>query len=132
MKGYKTRDGYIRYGLSRDIPKKHYRSCRIIAETFIDNPDKLPIVHHINNNREDDRVDNLEWCNNSYNQKRRFKASIGTKSKKVARFSLEDKFIDEYDSPKYAFIALGIQAQNIAKVCRGERKQAGGYKWKYI
>lgn len=133
MKTYLTEDGYNRISLKR-FDKKHHRMCRIIAETFLPNLDNLPMVNHKNEIRNDDRVENLEWCDHSYNMKYHYRNGdrYGTKAKKVYQIELNTgKVINEFPTPRKAFLELGIQAQNIAKVCRGERISAGGYGWKY-
>lgn len=133
MKPYLTHDGYRRIKLSKDLGQKHYRICRIVAETFLENPHNLPIVNHKNENRADDRVSNLEWSNNSRNQKQRFESEIGTKAKAVAQICLDtNEIIDVFISPIYAEEETGISRQNISKVCRGLRRHAGGFKWQYI
>src|SRR5699024_2330856 len=132
MKPYLTHDGYRRIKLSQDLGQKHYRICRVVAETYLKNPKNLPIVNHKNKNRADDRVDNLEWCDNSHNQKQRFKTTIGTKAKEVAKICLDtDEVIEVFVSPIYAEEETGIARQNISKVCRGLRHHAGGFKWRY-
>ena len=57
--------GYVRCTLNR----KTYRKHRIIAEQFIDNPNNLPQVDHINHNRADNRIENLRFCSVSENQR---------------------------------------------------------------
>ncbi|MCY1105825.1 hypothetical protein [Shouchella clausii] len=132
MKPYLTNDGYRRIKLSKDLGQKHYRICRLVAETYLDNPQKLPIVNHKNENRADDRVDNLEWVDNSKNQKQRFSSRVGTKSKEVQQICIDTgSIIKVFVSPIYAEKETGIARQNISKVCRGLRNQAGGFKWKY-
>lgn len=132
LKVYKTHDGYRRICLAADIERGHYRVCRIIAETFIENPENLPIVNHKNEVRDDDRVLNLEWCDNSHNQKQRFKGKIGTRAKEVEMVSLETKeVVASFPSLMHAEKDTGIQSTNIGKVCLGKRNQAGGYSWRY-
>lgn len=127
MKQQLTFDGYYRITLYG----KSYRVNRIVAETFIPNENRFPIVHHINNNRKDNSVINLEWCDNSNNQLQRFKTQKGTKCKKVVQM-INSMVVATFDSPIFAEKETGICRQNIAKVCRGERKTAGGYVWKYV
>lgn len=133
MKQHVMGNGYLRVKLSRDCKRGMYLVHRIIAETFIKNEVNMPIVNHRDNNRANNRVDNLEWCDNSYNQKQRYLSGghVGTKRKKVYQLSLSGKFIAEYDSPIDAEKVTGVARQNISKVCRGLRQSAGGYKWKY-
>ena len=133
LKQWLTHDGYYRVMLGGEFGCKMYRVNRIVAETFIPNPNNYPIVLHKNDIRHDNRVDNLEWGTNSKNQKQRFEHSVGTKARKVAMLDPKTKeVLRVFESPVYAFRELGIQAQNIAKVCRGERRVAGGYAWKYV
>ncbi len=58
LAGMYTEVGYLRVNLEG----KHHRVHRLVAEAFIPNPDKLPEVNHLNGIRDDNRVENLEWC----------------------------------------------------------------------
>lgn len=128
---FKTKNGYVRVKLSRGVKRGMYLVHRLVAETYINNDDMFPIVNHKNNIRHDNRVSNLEWCDNSYNQKQRFLNIRGTKSKPVIQYTLDGCFVKEWSTPKEVYEVLGIQAQNISKVCRGVRKQTGGFVWRY-
>ena len=61
LKTRKTHDGYLRYSLSFQGKAKTMRAHRLVAEYFIDNPFNKPTVNHIDGNKENNRVDNLEW-----------------------------------------------------------------------
>ena len=64
------KDGYLHIGLSMGARglSKDVRIHRMVAEAFIPNPNNYPMVNHKNGIRDDNRVENLEWCDNSYNQ----------------------------------------------------------------
>jgi hypothetical protein len=74
-----TKDGYLQVQLSIKnkawTPKIH----RLVAETFIPNPDGLPEVNHKNEDKTDNSVINLEWCTHRYN------SGYGTRGERIAR-----------------------------------------------
>ena len=59
--------GYKRVSLCKDGVVNRVFVHRLVAEHFVDNPDNLPCVNHINGDRQDNRAENLEWCTHSYN-----------------------------------------------------------------
>lgn len=135
MKQFKTYNGYMRVKLSVDCRRGMYLVHRIVAETYLDNPNNYPIVNHKNNMRSDNNVDNLEWATNSMNQLQRYKDGRhrGTKCKPVLQIDrYTGESIKQFDSPLFAEQELGICRQNICKVCNGSRNHAGGYFWKYV
>lgn len=61
-------DGYVVYSLSVKNKTVRRFAHRLVAEVFIPNENKLPIVHHKNNVRDDNNLENLEWCTSKYNR----------------------------------------------------------------
>lgn len=68
--------GYLRIGLMKNKKQKHYLVHRLVAETFIPNPDKFPIINHKDGNKLNNHISNLEWCNQSYNIIHAYKAGL--------------------------------------------------------
>lgn len=69
LKPYKTRSGYLRVQLYHDGLRVRSFVHRIVAQTFIPNPDNKPHVNHLNGDKTDNRAINLEWCTSSENMR---------------------------------------------------------------
>lgn len=83
MTKHLTHDGYYRVKLSIGCKRGMYRVNRLVAENYIPNPNNYPMVNHLDSNRTNNRVDNLEWCTNSHNQKHSYQFRMGTEAKTV-------------------------------------------------
>lgn len=68
LKSYDNGYGYLIVDLKANGKRKHKKIHRLVAEAFIPNPDNLPEVNHKDENKYNNSVDNLEWCNSSYNK----------------------------------------------------------------
>lgn len=101
---------------------------RLVAEAFIPNPNNKAQVNHINGNKSDNRVENLEWCTNGENQVHRHKV---LKQKSYGKPIVCVENSREYTSAFVAGKQENIDASTITACCRGRRKTAGGYHWKY-
>ena len=116
---------------------------RLVAETFIPNPNNYPVVNHINGIKTDNRVENLEWCTQQYNIQQSYKNGqqkptwINKKGKncpnsiKVNQYDLQDNFIKQWDCIRDVERELKIFAVGVSKCCRNLQNTAGGYKWRY-
>lgn len=62
MKTWYQKQGYENVKLCKNNQTYHFLIHRLVAEAFIPNPNNLPEVNHKNKNRQDNRVENLEWC----------------------------------------------------------------------
>ena len=132
--------GYQIVGLSKNGKLKTRTIHRLVAETFIDNPNNLKIINHIDCNKENNVVTNLEWCTQEHNVRESFrnglqKAPIGkdsTSSKKVAQYSLDNKLIKIWDCTMDIQRKLDFANQNISACCLGKYKTAYKYIWRYV
>lgn len=118
-------NGYLRVGLFKDGKQKHYRVHRLVAETFIPNPLGLPEVNHIDEDKTNNCVDNLEWCDSKYNMN--YGTAINRRSKPVVCVELNKTFKSIMEAER----ELGISNKKIVDCCKGKRKTTGGYHWRY-
>lgn len=95
-----------------------------MALTFIPNPSGLRYVNHKDENIRNNNVENLEWCTNAYN----LAYSAG---KTVEQYSKEGELIRVFNTIADASKELNIPTTNISKCCKGLRKSAGNFVWKY-
>lgn len=134
--------GYIIYYLSVNGKRICRTAHRLVAEAFIPNPNMLPCINHIDENKKNNNVSNLEWCTHKYNtnySKYRFSehykqlAIIHKEqlSKAIIQLSRTGKYIAEHESVIEASRQTNINRGNICSALNGKRLSAGGYCWKY-
>lgn len=131
MVPFVRKDGYKLVQLRKDGRREGKLVHRLVAEAFIPNPDMLPVVNHKNENPSDNRVENLEWCDQKYN------ANYGTaqsrKAEKVSkRVSAKDedgRILATFRSQSVAESMTGISQNAISMCVHGLQKTAGGYSW---
>ena len=133
MKPFKIWNGYSVVSFYKDGKEKHQLIHRLVAQAFLENPNNLPQVNHKDENKENNVVDNLEWCTRSYNRHygTSIQRMIKNKSKKISQYSLDGKFIAEHQSAIEIERMYGYDHSTIAKCCNGKQTQAYGYMWKY-
>ena len=138
IKNQIERKGYERVHLYKDKKGKYFKIHRLVAMAFIPNPDNLPQVNHRDENKTNNRVDNLEWCTQEYNlnygtatRRTQLANTNGKLSKPVLQYTLEGIFIKEWKSTMDVQRNLGFYQSSISECCRNIRKTAYGYLWKY-
>ncbi len=128
--GSSVKNSYIRVSLGNSGKLKLLH--RMIIETFLGKREGL-IVNHINGDRYDNRLENLEWVTPKENSNRKvFPNTKPTGEAKVNQLSLNGEFIKEWPSVTNAAEVLGTSRQCIYGVCRGRYHTAANYKWEYV
>ena len=135
--------GYAVVYLSKEGQQKVGKVHRLVAQAFILNPLGLPQVNHIDGNKANNNVCNLEWCDNSYNQKHAHETGLfpkyeetigwGRPARPVAMLDLQTgQVLRTFKTLSSASRETGINQANIRSVCVGDRNHAGGYDWNFI
>ena len=154
MELFYNRQGYLQVQLSKNGKRKTFRVNRLVAETFLENPDNLLEVNHKDEDKtnnfvflnEDGTVNkeksNLEWkshkdnCNHGTRNERVAKTNSKVqkndpnKSKRVLQFTLSGEFIREWPSARECG-RNGFDYSNVAACCRGEKPYYKGFRWEY-
>lgn len=132
--------GYPITYLSKNAKCKTVAVHRLVAIAFISNFENKPQVNHIDGNKQNNNVDNLEWCTNGENQIHAYKIGLnyvtgkaGKPKRAVIQVDMKTgKYLNEYSSVAEATAAIGfVSKSNIGACCRGIKKSVGGYKWIY-
>ena len=154
-----AKPGYYVINLTKNGKQKTYRIHRLVAETFIPNPNNYPMINHIDCNKLNNKVENLEWCTHTHNMQeaarnglmnydnlKRWNNKFGkehNRSKKVYQIDKNtNKIIQMFYGIAEASRATGINETNISACCNhkinsknGKKwttKTAGGYKWEFV
>lgn len=108
---------------------------RLVALHFIPNPGLLEQVNHIDGNKTNNHVSNLEWCDNKQNQTHAYKLGLNKPHNTRGVIGIDKNGqITEFKSAAEAGRTLGINPTSIIEVCKKSnihRHTAGGYKWRY-
>lgn len=118
-----NKNGYVYVMLYKDTEEKNIRLHRIVAEAFIPNPNNLPQVNHIDGNKQNNRVDNLEWCTGSKNIKHAYKTGLRKpRTKKIIQYDKNGKTIKEFESLTQASKETGISMAELSNCINGKYK----------
>lgn len=135
---------YLKVSLYSNKKYKKVNIHRLVAEMFIDNPNKKLTVNHKDRNKHNNNVENLEWATYAENTRYSYNL-IGKKpnkhyylgvdnplSKKVIQYDFEGNFIKIWDSVADIDRYYNTNLQSsIIKVCKNKQKTSMNYYWKY-
>lgn len=140
----KHNKGYLQIQLMNGDKNKTYTIHRLVAEAFIENPDNLPCVNHKDENKKNNNVENLEWCTYKQNfeayvknhpnfaENRNYEKSKRRKlDNMVEQISKDNVVIKRWKNVREIELTNKWSAWSIAECCRGNRKTAYGYTWRY-
>lgn len=131
---YKSdKGGYFTYTLCGYGSKNsHIKIHRIIAELFIPNSNNYPSVNHINGKKNDNRVENLEWCTVGYNNLHSHILGLNKGGiKPIIQFDKNGTIIKEWESTVSASRTLSLNANTTRTNLSGRNKTAYGFIWKF-
>lgn len=125
-----NKQGYLKVSLWKDGKSTTKPIHRLVAETFIPNPNNFSQVNHKDENKLNNSVENLEWCSEDYN------TNYGTRNQRIAISKGKPVLCIEtgiiYPSTMEASRQTRIPFQSIWKVCKNINYQAGGFHWQFI
>lgn len=131
MKLSANEKGYLHVCLTKHNKKRTFIVHRLVAECFIDNPENLPQVNHKDENKQNNNVNNLEWCTNDYNA--HYGTSILRRSHAVIQKTKDGSIVQRFESIAEAFRLTSVCRKSIANCCKKKNHYltAGGFIWEY-
>ena len=112
MKLCKTGNGYLKVGITKNGKTKYIDVHRLVAIAFIKNERNLKEINHIDGNKENNSVENLEWSTRSENVKHAYKNGLNKRIKKVLKMK-GNNIVERYDSISSASILNKINAGHL-------------------
>lgn len=128
----KNKYGYMQYTFCQNNIKKTLRIHRLVALYFIDNPQNKPYVNHKDGNKENNNVENLEWCTAKENNVHARQSGLINQEKPILAENIITGERITFKSVSEASALLGINKGTISKVLHGKRNKTHNYKFTYI
>ena len=136
LKYSKNYKGYCQINLYKNGKRKKYCIHRLVALGYVNNILNKEQVNHIDGNKENNCVYNLEWVTCSENNKHAYKIGLNKShtERKVNQYDKEGNFIKTWESIR-DFLRknnLSLKSSTISRCCKHKIKSAYGYKWEYF
>ena len=128
------RYGYLFVNLCAGGKKRTFFVHRLVCQAFHENPDNKPQVNHLNEDKTNNRVCNLEWATakENLNHGTHNERMVKTLSKPICQYTLDEKIVKTWASLTEVQRQTGFSQGNISEVANGNRKTAYGFIWKYV
>lgn len=124
--------GYLVVRLTKNRESKDHKIHRLLAKTFIPNPNNFSVVNHIDGNKLNNSLENLEWCSRAMNNTHaREILNIDYSIKPVVQSTLDGRVIAIWSSATIASTFVNGNPQLISACCTGTATSAYGYLWEY-
>ena len=134
-----SKNGYLIANLTKNKKVKTEYVHRLVALTFIQNELQLKTVNHIDGNKLNNEISNLEWATHSENTKHAFRTGLQNNRhpkpnhrKAVRAISVIDGTTRDFSGVSVAADALGIASQWVSACLGGRRKTSKGWRWEYL
>lgn len=125
----KHKDGYYYVGLCKNGKRKSFAVHRLVAVHFIENENDFPQVNHKDENKDNNNVNNLEWCTEKYNSN--YGSARQRQASKVSRAVVCIETGEVFLSQKQAGEKTSVSHRHISDCCKNDRHTCGGYHWRY-
>lgn len=147
IKHIKNNRGYHMVHLHKDGVSTQCLVSRLVAQAFIPNPNNLPEVDHIDENKDNNCASNLRWCTRWFNNTRGIQSREGREKssefrmKKVGMYNKNGKFIKAFKGVRIAGRVMNLDNTNISFCCKQNKEEkgalknnhtCGGYIWRYM
>ena len=140
LKPGKTKNGYYTVSLTSNKKHRTYYVHRLVANNYIKNQNNYKEVNHIDGNKNNNTVDNLEWCSRSRNLSHAYETGLKPRkrgeenpnSKKVKQTNIKTGEIKIWNSLGEIERTIGYSTGQISGVCNKIWKTAHGCKWEYL
>lgn len=134
LKPWKHKKGYLVITLTKDKKHKHFYVHRLVAEAFLENKRSKGEVNHIDGNKKNNRLNNLEWCDGLENRKHAYENGLRKMQGdiKVAVVSKNGSVIAKFDSLSEASRKTGVSLTAISRRCSGYKGEIKGFTFERV